>query len=395
MAPVHSFGLPHLLATIVIATSSPAPDAAPRILLVRELPGDSTHRDIAAHVLPLRDGALVTGWTARTGAAQQGLVIRVDADANPVWRRELGGAGVDLLFAAQPAASGGFVCAGFTNGSGAGGTDGWVVAIDSAGVILWERTFGGPGDERLTSLQPARDGWMAAGQTARDGNTDAWVVRLDREGRDLGAWTWGGAGVERGLAVQPLPDGGCVVAGVAGADRETADGFVTRLGPDGRPAWTHTVGGAGFQVAYQVRAVPDGSLLVTGYGYRDAARDHDAYVLGLGADGRVRFRRDMGGEGYDRATQSVPRDDGSIVTVGYGRRAGAADGDPVWQTVLHGTTASGLPSWSIRLGGAGLESGHGIAASEGNLWVVAQSSPAGGGSRVLVARLDASTAVHH
>lgn len=71
----------------------------------------------------------------------------------------------------------------------------------------------------------------------------------------------------------------------------------------------------------------------------------------------------------------------------------------IWQTVVHAHDAAGRQKWSIPLGAEGIESGHGIAGSSADLWVVGQSSPRGGGSRVLVARLAISSGaaepVHH
>jgi hypothetical protein len=384
-------------ATAAIA-AGPDPAGAPRIVFERELPGDSLRTDIAANVLPLPDGALVTGWTTVAGRPPQGLVVRVDGDANVRWRREPGGAGTDLLFAAQPDGQGGFVCAGFTTGRGKGGSDGWLVRLDSTGATTWERTGGGPGDERLTSLQVTREGWMAAGQMSRAGDTEAWVVHLDRAGRVAGEWTWGGPGVQRGLGLQPLAQGGCIVAGRTGEGRGEADGFVTRLDRDGRPEWTRTVGGPGFQVAYHLRPPRDGSFLVTGYGFVDSLRDHDAFVLRVGADGRIASRTDLGGEGDDRATQSVALEDGATVTIGYLKPAGAADGDPAWQTMLYGLDPLGRFAWSRPVGGLGVESGRWIAGTVGGLWAVAQVSPPAGGSRILVVRLDTSPrtgGVHH
>jgi hypothetical protein len=379
---------------LITLQRAPAVDASlthgPNLRFIRELPGDSTQRDIAANVLPIADGAIVTGWTSRAGAPAQGLVLRLDDSANVVWRRELGGESADLLFAAQPDGDG-LLCAGFTASKGAGSTDGWFVRIDAAGATTTEWTVGGEGEERLTSLVPTPNGWIAAGQKTRDGDTDAWVVELDRAGKERAQWTWGGAGIQRGLGIAALPDGGCAITGRMGAEdsRETVDGFVTRFTADGHPSWTRPVRGPGFQVAYHLRSSDDGSLLVTGYGWLDPARDHDAFVLRLDGKGRLIFRRNLGGTGYDRATQSVELDDGGTVTVGYAKRDGAANDAPAWQTTLQRLNRHGQVVWSVPIGEKGYESGRWIARdATGDLWVVSQQTPPQGGSRVLVTRID-------
>jgi hypothetical protein len=382
----------------VAVDASPTLDTSrtPRKVFTRELAGDSTHRDIAANVLPLAEGALVTGWTSHLGGPAQGLVIRVDGDGNVLWRRELGGGGADLLFAAQPDRDG-FLCLGFTSSQGAGSTDGWFVRIDSDGAPTWDRVVGGEGEERLTSLVPTPTGWMAAGQRTRAGDTDAWVVSLDRAGKEISQWTWGGPGVQRGLGVVRLADGGCVISGRMGEsdDRETVDGFVTRLGPDGKAKWTQTIGGTGFQVAYHLRSTRDGSLLVTGYGFAEEARHTRAFVLRLGADGRIVRRQDHLGLGaHDgRATQSVELEDGSTVTVGYEKTRKGADDEPIWLTWIDGLDPRGSHAWPPRIvGKPGHESGRWIAVRKNDLWVVSQASPAGVGSHIVISKLDARVA---
>jgi hypothetical protein len=373
-----------------IVAAAPSSSGKPAVRFVRELPGDSAQKDIAANVLPLADGALITGWTARSGGPPDGFVVRVDNEANVVWRKVLGGDGTDLLFAAQQDGDG-FVCVGFTNSSGAGSTDGWLLKLDGAGNQMWERTAGGEGAERLTSLVPMKEGWMAAGQTARGHGTQAWVVRFDRVGRELSQWTWGGPRAPRGLGLAALADGGCVVTGGMGPSRDSSDAFVTRMSATGGDAWTRVVGGQGFQVAYHLRERRDGSYLVTGYGFQDAERDHDAFVLQLSKDGRQLTRTNLGGPNYDRATQSVELSDGSSITVGYTKRAGQPDDAPAWQTVLYGLDPKGRPTWTHTFEGEGHESGHWIAALGNDVWVASQVTPSTGGSRVLLARLDVSS----
>ena len=390
---------------LALARQADAPEARrlqPRILFERELPNEAGRRDVAANVLPLPDGgALITGWTSAGTKPADGLVIRVDADANVIWRREPGGEPIDLLFSAQSDGEGGFVCAGMTATRGAGSMDGWVVRLDAAGAVTRERTYGGAEEDRLVSIQPARDGWMAGGQTSRGGNVDAWVVTLDRDGRERSSWTWGGEGIQRGLGLEALPDGGCLVTGRIGEGHgDGVDGFIVRLGADGRAVWDRTIGGPGFQVAYYVRSIRPAaraagdmlppSFLVTGYGFLDQARDHEAYVLRLAADGTTLARNDLGGPSNDRGVQSVVLEDGSTLTVGYTKRPGAVDSDPAWHLVLYALDPKGRPTWTGRLGGDGVESGHWIAGTAGNLWVVGQTTKTPGESRVLVARLDAT-----
>lgn len=382
---------PGFLLASWVARTPAAGLAQPKVLMLRSLPADSGRVDVAADVLPVPEGALIAGWSTMGEAPADAFLLRVDRGGELLWRRSMGGDGADLLFSVQPDGQGGHACAGFTAGRGAGGTDGWVVGVDTAGVAVWERTYGGVGDERLVSLRSTSEGWIAAGQTDRGGNVDAWVLRLDRTGKELGSWTWGGSGVERAFGVEPTADGGCVIVGSIGQG-EKADGFVTRLGADGRQVWTQRIEGPGRQIAYHLRPCRDASYLVTGYGFASRERDDDADLMRIGADGKILWRSRLGGPLTDRGVQSVVLDDGLSIVVGYSKSRDSADADPVWRTILYGVDPRGRPLWALKLGGAGRESGRWIAGTAEDLWVVAQTTSEGR-SRVLVARLDASALV--
>jgi len=381
------------LPLVALSAVASVPAGVPTIRMLRTLPGDSARVDVAADILPLAGGAIVTGWTTRGDSAADAFLLRVDTTGAVTWWHGFGGPGADILFSIQPDPRGGWIGVGLTTSHGEGG-DGWVVRFDEQGRVREELHHGGPGHERLTGIVPAPGGgFLAAGQTARGENIEAWVLRLDADGRRVEEWTWGGAGVDRALGLVATDDGGVVLTGgttsVPGADSAAAEaeGFVVRLDAAGRPAWVHRFGGPGNQLGYHLRADRDGSVLVTGYGDGAAGRDVDAILLRVGPDGRERWRSALGDSAVDRAVQADVLDDGSAVVVGYSRARGLANDAPVWTTRLHGAGADGRPTWSLPLGGPGRESGRWIARHGDELWVVGQEAAADSGSRVFVARV--------
>src|SRR5204862_6358206 len=82
-------------------------------------------------------------------------IVRLDSGGNKLWEKVYGGSGDDVLFSLQQTSDGGFVLAGASS-SGAdgnksspnyGGYDFWVVRLDSSGSIVWDQSFGGPDDD--------------------------------------------------------------------------------------------------------------------------------------------------------------------------------------------------------------------------------------------------------
>jgi len=370
-----------------------APLTQPSVLLARPILTEAGRSDVGSSVLPIAGGALITGWTSVDDGPADGLLLRVTGDGDVVWRKQLGGAGVDLLWSVLPDPTGGYIGVGFTGSSGAGSLDGWILHLDGDGDIQWQHAYGGAGEDRLTSIQPAPYGWIAVGQTSGRGagGIDAWVLRIDSAGKELSSWFSGGPDTDRAFGVHPTPDGGCVIGGMTGLEApESFDLFVTHLGPDGRPIWTDRPRRPGLQVVHDLKPLPDGGWLAVGYGFVDEKQHIDAFVLRVSAAGGVTSESSFGGPTYDRANHGLILEDGTIAVVGYSQRPGFADEEHGWDLVSYRLDAQGTPISELRFGGEGFEFGRGISGGMQDLWVVGHTSTGRKGSSILLVRLDYS-----
>lgn len=136
-------------------------------------------------------------------------------------------------------------------------TDGWVAKISSTGALLWQQCFGGPGEERLFDIIPTADnGFIAAGYNSADGGHvsgfhggyyDGWVVKMNSTGMLEWQKTIGGSGRDMAGSVKQLQDGSYVVAG----EGNSPDGdVVASLGQ--RDVWTCYLSPAGNITSHQV-----------------------------------------------------------------------------------------------------------------------------------------------
>ena len=85
-------------------------------------------------------------------------LVKVDWSGNLVWNKTYGGTGDEIANSVIQTNDGGYALAGFTNSFGAGGKDFWLVKTDSVGNLLWSKTYGGPGDEIADSVIQTSDG---------------------------------------------------------------------------------------------------------------------------------------------------------------------------------------------------------------------------------------------
>lgn len=183
------------------------------------------------------DGAgSLTGYFLN-GLAQLGVtdldavVARLDPSGTILWQRTLGGPGRDTL-GLRRAENGDLYLLGTTDSFGAGGLDAWIVRLDDSGDVVWQKTYGGPGDENvgvdlIHDASGSLVGFDVYGLTDSfgGGGFDAWRMRLDANGGILWQRAYGGPGLD------------IANVWVAGDDRRTMAGTTTSFGAGAEDVW--------------------------------------------------------------------------------------------------------------------------------------------------------------
>lgn len=250
-------------------------------------------RDEAGDIQPAADGgSIVVGSTLSFGAGgEDAFVLRLGPTGTVIWQKAYGGPSADRARAVRATGDGGFVVAGTTESAGAGRTDVWVLRLESDGGIRWEATYGGPEDEIANAVVRAKDGGLIVAGTTEsygDGFRDAWILRLDAAGSILWQKAYGGTGMDSADSVLETPDGSIVVAGqFSSVGTTSADAWVFKLGPTGNIKWQKAYGGTRGDTAYSLEMLPQGGYVVAGYTSSFGAGGTDALVLRLGASGEI------------------------------------------------------------------------------------------------------------
>lgn len=175
----------------------------------------------ANSALQTRDGGYIfTGKTriyTSTGNYINAVLIKTDADGNPVWRKTYGGKKDDIMYSVQQTEDGGYILAGSVRSTGNGSADAWLIKTDVNGSQLWEKTFGGTGDDRADSVRQISDGgYILAGRTEQSdgtGKSDVLLIRTDANGTQLWSKTFGGINSDWASSVQPAVDGSYILTG--------------------------------------------------------------------------------------------------------------------------------------------------------------------------------------
>lgn len=292
--------------------------------------GDSGN-DYATDIQQISQGGyIVVGTTYSFGAGGSDIwVLRLDGNGDILWQKSYGGSSFDYGTCVQQI-SDGYIVAGNTFSYGAGECDIWLLELDSEGEITWQKTYGSSGFDWSFHLQQTVDGqYLIAGDTFSfgAGENDFWVLKLDRAGEISWQKTYGGSSFDWAFRLQQSETGGYIIAGNTlsfGAGEN--DVWLLKLDNQGQIVWQKTYGGARFDWPASINPILDGGYVVACGSYSFGAGEDDLWVFKLDSQGNVVWQKTYGGEKSDHATSIQPVEDGFILA-GITSSSGAGKDD--------------------------------------------------------------------
>lgn len=259
---------------------------------------------------------------------------------------------------------------GMHNDVGASGSqDYWVVKLDSTGNIVWQKCYGSNRSDALRSIALTADGgYILNGEiqqssgnvTVHYGSFDYWVVKINSAGRIEWQKTLGGTSWDTGTGVIQNRDGDYIVCGYSSSNdmdisgnHGGGDAWVVKLGATGNIIWQKPLGGStGSDYLYSIQQTIDGGYLLAGdttSNDGDADEHHgtsdnfDYWVIKLSSSGDVEWHKSLGGTGQDTAVSLIESSNGNYIVCGY---SSSNDGDV---TGNHGSKDGWIASLSDNL----------------------------------------------
>ncbi len=308
---------------------------------------------------------------------------------SPVWSRTFGGAGDEWAFSVIQTGDGGYALTGYTNSTGAGNMDAWLVKTDSSGNELWSKTYGGIGYEWASSvIQTGDGGYVLAGTTnsSRDGNYDFWLVKTDSLGNQQWNKTYGGAYNDYPCSVVQTIDGGYVLAGFINSLGDggfsfsgfrdvfivgNADVWLVKTDSSGNQLWNKTFGGLNDDGAFSLIQTSDGGYALTGNTYSfSAGKNSDFWLIKTDSFGNELWNKTYGGPRDDFGCFGIQTSDGGYALTGITNSSGYGRED-VW---LIKTDSSGNVVWNTIYGGTQNDEAYSVSQTEDEGYILAGST---------------------
>lgn len=287
--------------------------------------------DDGARVRVAPDGNfIIVGSTGSFGhGSSDAYVLKIDGDGDLLWSTTVGEEQIDRATGLYIAPDGSLLMAGYTNGAGAGGYDGWLVRMNAQGEVQWQQRYGGAGWDFIEDVEPWSDGgWLLAGRTFSEGSggSDGWALRTNADGEMVWSQTFGGAGEDGLYAGIQTTDGGYALAGfMSGPDGDT-DAVVIKLHADGSPDWQRSIGGDSLDVAYDVIQTNDGGYSVVGSTHSYSPWTEHLHER-LNSAGDSLWAHHWGQINDQEAREHIELADGRFAVVGYTKTSGGGKKD--------------------------------------------------------------------
>jgi hypothetical protein len=250
-------------------------------------------------------------------------VLKIDSVGNIEWQKSLGGSGYDQALSVKQTNDSGYIIAGLSSSTDGDVTghhglnyDFWVVKLDSAGIIQWQKSLGGTNQDFANSIQQTTDnGYIVVGaSSSNDGDVtlnhgvdDVWVVKLDSLGIINWQKSYGGTGSEIALDVKQTLDGGYIVGGKSSsndldvtANHGSYDYWLMKLNTLGGLQWQKSYGGTGDEGIASIKLMSDGGYLIGGSADSingDVIGSHlrDYWIIKSDSTGTIQWQVSFGG----------------------------------------------------------------------------------------------------
>jgi hypothetical protein len=303
-------------------------------------------------------------------------IIRISSqqtEAITLWNHTYGGDYVDSAQSIIKCSTGGYAITGWTNSSGAGDYDIWLVRIDNTGNLLWNYTYGGSGEDKgFQVIECSSGGFMIVSTyyntTALHDNNDLYVIRLANNGNIIWNKTYSGPDQnatsivsDLGRSITECPNGDFILAGATrneAIEPNNGDIWLLRITPLGTKIWEKRYHNRITDRCYEPHSLSrckNGGFAIVGYTY-NSTHSNDIWLIRTDNNGDHIWNQTIGTSVYDRPEGLVECINGGFGIIANSKNFGVGLND-LW--VIR-TDLMGNQIWNQSFGGNSEDGGSQI-----------------------------------
>ncbi|MEA2054718.1 MAG: hypothetical protein U9O96_06385, partial [Candidatus Thermoplasmatota archaeon] len=161
--------------------------------------------------------------------------------------------------------NGGFIVVGVTAPLSGDTWDAWLLKVDANGNEIWNKSFGGMGNDEAYSVIELKEGYMIVGSTQHwsEMDYDFWLIKTDRNGNEIWNKSFGGKGDDIAEKIIQTNDGGYAIVGYTYSFNTLGDPDILVVKTDGKGElqWYKVLGGNKTEFGDDIIEIEDGYLI--------------------------------------------------------------------------------------------------------------------------------------
>lgn len=192
-------------------------------------------------------------------------LLKLDASGNIQWKKCFGGSGNDSAYSVVQTLDNGYVLVGSSTSADGdltgnnGASDAWILKVNSAGNLVWQKNIGGIADEDFKAIVYNSDtsftitGFTSSSTVTNNsnyGNRDLWLIKIkDLTGEIEWSKNFGGSNDEQGFSIQRTVGNGYLIVGYTestngdvSGNNGLADEWLLKFDANGNLLWQKCVG---------------------------------------------------------------------------------------------------------------------------------------------------------
>ncbi|HET8855377.1 MAG TPA: T9SS C-terminal target domain-containing protein, partial [Salinimicrobium sp.] len=222
-------------------------------------------------------------------------------------------------------------------------TDSWIIETDPNGNILWQKTLGGNGFDKIVITLELKDGgYLLAGESNSGisgeknqpawNSRDLWLVKLDEKREIVWQQTYGGTIFENLSDIISTRDGGYILVAESNSpvsgDRTAnsyggADLWVLKLDNFGEIEWQRSYGGDNHDIGGKILESTKGYIIVgssssgiSGNKTLESIGQSDYWLFEINSTGDILWQKVIGGNSADFIADFIPATGGGYILAG-------------------------------------------------------------------------------
>lgn len=332
-------------------------------------------------------------------------IVKLISSGTLQWQKCYGGSQDEEATSIINTSDGGYIITGITNsndgdvkGNHGGEADIWVLKIDWAGQVQWQKCLGGNDfDTPWSIIQTLDGGYAICGYTfstnedfKNHGSSDSYVIKLDSSGILQWQKLYGGSSAEGGGVILQTSDGGYILAANTSSNDSNVYGnhldsiwtsndiWLVKLDSSGNISWQKCIGGRYADFRHSFIKTKDGGYVLAGFTHSDdgdVSGKHsgfhnlnyaDAWIIKFDSSLNILWQKCFGGSKEDDAYSILQTLDGGYVFAGVttstdgdvnGKHGGSNDSSDIWIVKL---SPSGFLEWQKCIGGTNKDEAYSV-----------------------------------